>query len=87
MTIGQSWETTALGSLVFLHILGAEDQAVFVLGYLFEDVCIANSPGGQKQCLPQEQKAASLSNIVKITSPCRSKERQARCALYKLWVS
>lgn len=41
------WETILYGSLMFLNIF----QAVFVLDYLFKDVCIVNSLGQKRQGL------------------------------------
>lgn len=51
------WEIILHVSLARLHILQAEALISSVLNCLFQDTCIKNSLGGQRQYVPQEQKA------------------------------
>lgn len=57
---GLCWETILHGQLMFLHILWRETLSAFVLEYFFEDVCIANSPGRQRECLTLKERAGSF---------------------------
>lgn len=72
---GLCWETILHGQLMFLHILWTEALSAFVLEHFFEDVCIANSLGRQRECLTLKERAGSLrryswvwSSIMKIMS-------------------
>ena len=54
------WETTLYRPLTLLHVLQTEALAAFIPGRLLKDSYVANNLGREREYLPLEQRAGSI---------------------------